>query len=518
LVCLLVVLLLSVCLADDAPGAFQPDVIARFHINNGKYLIDRGEFLEAHAEFDTALQLATLPALQAESHAWLAQLSATFLDEPNEAIAEYTTVVTRYQNSEFYRNALLQLGMLNYQQQKLEEARAWLTRFAKEFPNDGQVMTAQYLLTEVERYLREKKLPPPPPAPVIGNSIRVALASSGSVTIAAGASFHAPALQKEFRGTMDFHAEDGQIASPAGKLGPGPIELAADQPFRFKGRRYRGSLLLTAQKGDVLVVNKVPLEHYLYSVVGSEMSAGWPAEALKAQAVAARTYAAYAIAHPVRPAFDLYDDVRSQAYNGIANEHPATKAAVDATSGLILRYAGRPIIAYFMANNGGFSGDSKSAFGVAKPYFVAQEDTYSKLERLGHWERQFTEEQIRNALMSFGFSVGKITDIRPALKDNSGRVQTVEIVYGDRSISIRGRNQFRLALNRYVKTTNLPENIPDTLLDIAHQGDVYTISGGGWGHGVGMSQEGAKARARAGQDFAAILRAYYPATEQARLY
>ncbi len=517
LICLLAILLGSVCAAGDDPSAYQPDVIARFHINNGKYLIDRGEFLEAHEEFDTALQLAKAPALQAECHAWLAQLSATFLDEPRLAVAEYTTVVEKYKDSDFYRPALLQLGMFSYQQRRLEDARRWLSRYVKEFPNDGQTMTAQYLLTDIEKYLKEKKLPPVQPAPVVGNSIRVALGSGSTVTISAGTSFTAPALKREFQGPTEFHVEDGQIKS-AEKLGPGPLELTADAPFRYKGRQYRGALLLSVQRGDILVVNKVPLEHYLYSVVGSEMSPNWPAESLKAQAVAARTYAAYAIAHPVRPQFDLYDDVRSQAYSGIANERPTTKAAVDATSGVILRYDGRPIIAYFMANNGGFSGDSETAFGVPKPYFVAQEDKYSKLERLGHWERHFTAEQIRNALMNFGFTVGKITDVHAETKDRSGRVQMVEVVYGDKSVKMRCRNQFRLALNRYVSTTNIPENVPDTLLDITHEAELYTIAGGGWGHGVGMSQEGAKARAKAGQNYSEILSAYYPNTEQAKLY
>ena len=123
------------CLALAAQDTvYEPDVIARFHINNGKYLIDQEEFLEAYSEFDTALAMAQLPALKAESLALLAQLSATFLDDPKGALLRYEELVRNYHNSEFYRPALFQLGLVNFQQGRLEVARGWLQRFLKEFP------------------------------------------------------------------------------------------------------------------------------------------------------------------------------------------------------------------------------------------------------------------------------------------------------------------------------------------------------------------------------------------------
>jgi stage II sporulation protein D len=497
---------------------YQPDVIARFHINNGKYLIDREDFLEAHAEFDTALEMAQSGALKAESLAWLGQLSATFLDDPAGAIKQYEALVAHYPESEFYRNALFQLGMLNYQQQKLDAARQWLKRFQKEFPTDAQAMTASYLLDQIDKYLRERKLPPLPPAPTIGKLIRVSLGLTSEARISGAQSFKAAAVEHEFRGEAAFSARQGHLFSGVEDLGPGPIELTSDGEFHYKGRRYRGALGLSVADSQVQVVNKVPIEAYLYSVVGSEMSPSWPREALKAQAVAARTYAAYAIAHPIRQNFDLFDDVHSQAYNGAGSERDSTRRAVDETPGEVLQYAGRPILAYFMANNGGRSADAKGVFDQDLAYFQVQDDPFSRLQPLGHWERHFTAEEIRNALFDFGFRVGPITDIRPVLKDGSGRVKLLEIVSGEQSLRIRCRNQFRIALNRFVNARNMPENVPDTLLEVTRNGDVYTVAGGGWGHGVGMSQEGARARATAGQGYTAILAAYYPLAQIAKLY
>jgi stage II sporulation protein D len=518
---LLLLLVVRFLLCPQLPAQdniYRPDVIARFHINNGKYLIDRGDFLEAHAEFDTAFEMAESKALKAESLAWLAQLSSTFLDDPAGAIREYESLVANYPESEFYPSGLFQLGMLNYQQQKLVAARQWLKRFQKEFPNDAQAMTASYVLDQIEKYLRARRLPPLPPAPTIGKLIRVGLGLASEARISGGESFKAVSIQHEFRGEATFTARQGHLFSGIEDLGLGPLELTAAGEFRYKGRRYRGVLELSAVNNQVQVVNKLPIEAYLYSVVGSEMSPNWPGEALKAQAVAARTYAAYAIAHPIRQSFDLFDDAHSQAYNGAGSERASTRNAADETAGEVLEYAGRPILAYFMANNGGRSADAKGVFDQDLPYFQVQDDPFSQLQPLGHWERHFTAQQIHNALFDFGFRMGPLTDIRPALKDDSGRVKLLDIMSGSRSLRIRCRNQFRVALNRYVAAHNLPENVPDTLLEVTRHGDVYTITGGGWGHGVGMSQEGARARADAGQGYASILAAYYPLAQIAKLY
>ncbi|MFX3634884.1 MAG: SpoIID/LytB domain-containing protein [Candidatus Pristimantibacillus sp.] len=131
-------------------------------------------------------------------------------------------------------------------------------------------------------------------------------------------------------------------------------------------RTYRGEFELSEFNGKLAVVNELPFEQYLYSVVGGEMSASWPQEALKAQAVAARTYAlyqgsGYQIAHVV-------DSVNSQVYGGTGAEKPATIQAVDATAGEVLLYNGKLIEALFSSSAGGASADAKEIWGNAVPY------------------------------------------------------------------------------------------------------------------------------------------------------
>jgi stage II sporulation protein D len=496
----------------------QSDQVARFHINNGEYLVDRGEYLEANAEFAAARDAATSRPLQAESLSWLGQMAATFLNTPDVAVSDYQEIANHYQDTDYYSGTLFQLGMLSYQKQDLKGARAWLSRFQKEFPQSPQSTTAAFMLGKIDSLEAKKQLPPAPTAPVIGKSIRVRLGQADSIEISAGREFKAPAIGYTFRGTTTFNVQDGNLAVSGSRLGTGPIELTADGPFQFKGRRYRGNLVLSVRDKQVQVVNRLPLEEYLYSVVGSEMPAKWPAEALKAQAIAARTYAAYHIANPPNAEYDLVDDTHDQEYEGIGRESPSTRDAVNQTAGIALGWEGRPILAAFSSNNGGESADSMAVFRVSFPYFEARPDPYSRLQPFGHWERQFSGAEIQHALADFGYSVPSVTDVRVAQTDSSGRAVTVDVFSGSNAIRMKARTEFRIALNRFSKQRNLPENIPETLFTIQKSGDLYTIAGGGWGHGVGMSQYGARARAEAGQDYATILAEYYPRTEKLQLY
>lgn len=132
------------------------------------------------------------------------------------------------------------------------------------------------------------------------------------------------------------------------------------------GRTYRGSFEMTAYNQSLAVVNELPFEQYLYSVVGAEMPASWPAEALKAQAVTARSYALYQgfgfqIAHVV-------DTTLSQAYNGIGSEKPSTTAAVEATAGEVIMHSGRIVEAVFSSNAGGVTADPSEIWNSSVPY------------------------------------------------------------------------------------------------------------------------------------------------------
>ncbi|MDZ7697889.1 MAG: SpoIID/LytB domain-containing protein [Deltaproteobacteria bacterium] len=128
-------------------------------------------------------------------------------------------------------------------------------------------------------------------------------------------------------------------------------------------------------KSDKLyIINFIDIEDYLRSVGPSESYASWPLDTLKAQAVAARTYAFYQARHREDWSYDLVDDAGDQAYKGINREHPKTNKAVKATVGKILTYDDKPILAMYSANSGGHTADAGSIFSLAKPYLVAHPD------------------------------------------------------------------------------------------------------------------------------------------------
>ncbi len=163
------------------------------------------------------------------------------------------------------------------------------------------------------------------------------------------------------------------------------------------GKRYRGELQITSTGKALAAVDYVGLEQYLWSVVPGEMPADWPAEALKAQAVAARTYALSSLLKG--RSFDLYADVRSQVYLGLPGEDTRTTAAVKATAGQALFYGGKPAIALFHSSSGGRTADSTEVLNVPQAYLVSVPDPYDTLSPWHAWGPvAFSAAKVRSAL------------------------------------------------------------------------------------------------------------------------
>ena len=157
---------------------------------------------------------------------------------------------------------------------------------------------------------------------------------------------------------------------------PGKAPLEVDTP-------YRGQIEVAVTGKKLSAVNAVGLEDYLAGVVPREMPAAWAPEALKAQAVAARSYA---LAHRVRgKGFDLYADVRSQVYGGIDAEDPRATQAIEATAGEVLTYEGKIADTLFHSTSGGSTASAEEAFGTAVPYLVGVDDPFSSLSPVHAW-------------------------------------------------------------------------------------------------------------------------------------
>jgi stage II sporulation protein D len=249
-------------------------------------------------------------------------------------------------------------------------------------------------------------------------------------TSGATASVPSAAVVTEAAGSYTVTGADGTpIAS--GWVGPvlltpagtSPVELVGTALYGGANRTYRGSIRVVLGASGLAAVNVLALEDYLRGVVPSEMPSSWQPAALEAQAVAARGYA-LATAAPVGSLFDVYADTRSQAYAGLQAETPTTDAAIAATSGQVLSYAGKLATTYFSSSSGGRTANVQEVFpgSAPTPYLVAVDDPYDAASPYHDWTVTFTDSQIATALGYAGTVTGLSVDAYP-----SGRVRTLQI-------------------------------------------------------------------------------------------
>jgi stage II sporulation protein D len=224
---------------------------------------------------------------------------------------------------------------------------------------------------------------------------------------------------------------------------PGPLTFnAGSSPLRFGDRPYRGQVYVTVANGALRAVNVVGLEAYLYGVVPSEMPRDWLPEALKAQAVAARSYAL-----AVKKSgswFDLYPDTQSQVYLGIAHEAPTTTAAVQGTAGQVVMYGGRVATTYFFSSSGGRTSSASEVWpsSPAVPYLVSVNDPYDTISPYHRWGPFVVPaSRLKRVLRA----PGRLTDVSMATGP-SGRVQSVTAIGSEGDSTMTG-SDLRGALN-----------------------------------------------------------------------
>jgi stage II sporulation protein D len=210
-------------------------------------------------------------------------------------------------------------------------------------------------------------------------------------------------------------------AATKAKALPGPLLFGpGTQPLEL-GRPYRGQIQVSVGGGKLRAIDVVGLEPYLQGVVPAEMPHTWAPEALKAQAVAARSYA---LSHLRTGDFDLYPDTRSQVYRGVAGEAPETNAAVQATAGQVVLYAGRIAKTFFFSTSGGRTMSAADAWGTPIPYLVSVPDPYDTLSPYHDWGPfAFTATRLAKAL----HAPGRLLDVQTQT-NASGRVASVTAV------------------------------------------------------------------------------------------
>lgn len=367
--------------------------------------------------------------------------------------------------------------------------------------------------------------------------------------------------------------KNGSLYADDKKLSGGQLSLVADNaknPIYINQKNYRGALtvLLNSGRKNLTVVNTLPVEQYLYGVVSKEVIPLWPDEAIKAQAVAARSFALYHLDKDQYPNFDIKATDMGQVYGGAAAEHANTNKLVDATEGMAATYKGDLIQAFFHSSSGGYTESAYNVWGKDIPYLQAVPDE-DKDSPQYTWTKSFTKVQLNRLLSQNGYNVGDLEGIRLSARaaapmkwtpdrGTSGRVKRMTFIGKRGSVTIPG-NKVRSMLglsstlfeiqigperpdklevpitNRYgyqigEKTIPIREKdqggtaVGDLRLFSDVPGEKVTFTGGGWGHGVGLSQWGARGmalsrEARGKKDYyKTILAHYYPGIRVGKEY
>ncbi len=317
--------------------------------------------------------------------------------------------------------------------------------------------------------------------------------------------------------------------------------------------KYRGSILISRlDNSDINVVNELLFEEYLYGVVPREMPASWHIEAVKAQAVASRCYAIRNIGKHASQGFDLCNQQHCQVYLGYGGEHPNSNKAVNETKGRVIVYDGKIIPTYFSAASGGHTENSENYWSAVLPYIRGVDDSYEK-SPYANWDMLFKKSEIKAKLSENGVDIGDIIDIIPLQISEFGRViklqikgtknsiiyekERIRIVFGysnlkstwfnvltDADVYItsnqsnsptvtRASSLNVLSADGIAQLNGLSEKIvvkgggTETTYNVIPE--MYTFRGKGYGHGLGMSQYGAKGMAEAGFNYIQILEHYF---------
>jgi len=257
-------------------------------------------------------------------------------------------------------------------------------------------------------------------------------------------------------------------------------------------RWYRGDARLVPRGNALDAINYVDLEEYLYSVVGAEAIASWPIEALKAQAVAARSYALYKRAETPNDLYDIGTTTATQVYKGLQSEAPSTQRAVRETAAEVMVYNGRVILAVFHSSSGGHTENVEDIWSSPLPYLRGVQD-YDQNAPVYQWRKTFSRHDLSNRIGG----VGAVQRFVPERTTPHGRIVTMRVV-GDRGMRRVSGAELRKALG-----------LRSRLFTVTAAGNGFLVRGRGFGHGVGLSQWGAKGLADRGATYRKILGHYY---------
>jgi stage II sporulation protein D len=310
--------------------------------------------------------------------------------------------------------------------------------------------------------------------------------------------------QDEYR-PVAFQASPLTLTSIPKSFVPPPVvsgyiikPSTADGVVSFDGKIYRGTLIIKPRSADssFVLINQLALEDYLLSVVPSEMPSGWSLEALKAQSIAARSYAISNLGKHQSEGYDLKASTDDQVYLGVQSESDSSNRAVAQTNGLVLKHQGKVVTAFFHSAGGGFTEDAENVWGAKLPYLKSVPDFDDQSPHF-NWNRSIPVASIEDNLKKQGRDIGGLLGIFPLERSQSQRVTSAMLAGTLQTILLSGE-ELRKVLG-----------LPSTVFNIGAGPDGYLVAGRGFGHGLGMSQWGAKYLSEQGYNASQILSYYY---------
>jgi stage II sporulation protein D len=332
------------------------------------------------------------------------------------------------------------------------------------------------------------------------NSARVSLGVAGEIFTGSN---RCVAVTKTGTTQILFEFDAGTSANLAVR----PVNNFGRAVTWFKNYAYYGDFEYYRHVSDRLtVINVIDIESYVKGILPYEMSSSWPAEALKAQAVCARSYTIASLGGYQSYGFDLTADTYSQVYYGTNLANANTDAAVDATSGEYVTHNGKVCSAFYFSSDGGATENSENIFLTALPYLRGVTDPYEEdvpqsLNGYKSWTRTFSGAALRSKLSSSGYKGGNVVSISPAYSENGN---VIALTLADASgVSVT------LTKSACYSVIGLP-SVRYSVNAFADSSGSFAFEGSGFGHSVGMSQFGAYSMARFhGLNYRQILRFYY---------
>ena len=354
--------------------------------------------------------------------------------------------------------------------------------------------------------------------------------------------------------------------------------------FNGQKYRYRGNIEIDIDKeyGKLNVINIISIEEYLYGVLKKEISPRWPKETLKAQAIAARTFAIFNMNKYIDKGYNICATTNSQAYGGVNHEDPLTNKAVDETRGVIMVYEGKPINAVYHSDSGGYTEDSENVWGSFLPYLRSVESKFEEKVSPPHhtWSYSINEKDLTEKLQKQGYKINSVVFIEPIKKSETGRINELVFTADNNTVINMKTNDFRSLIgadlirstlfhieaigekstitedtedkkeiedreeqkesieeildqkedwtiqellelmkkNKQEREKEKKEVVPKVKITESYTPFTFLFSGSGNGHGVGMSQWGAHSMAIQGYKYQDILKYYYQGIDIVKKY